>query len=69
MVVNIAGNATHGARSTDHIVASTPNIAGAANTANIAGAANTADTELHPNMDHTPVPVSRGYPRQANPAV
>jgi hypothetical protein len=60
MVVDKAGSATNGARSTDHIVASTPNIA---------GAANTADTELPPNMDHTPVPVSRGYPRQANPAV
>lgn len=60
IAVDIAGSASHGARSTDHIVANTPNIA---------GTANTADTELHPNMDHMPVPVRRGCPRQANPAV
>jgi hypothetical protein len=60
MAGDIAGSAIHGVRSTDHIVASTPNIA---------GAANTADTEFPPNTDHMLVPVRRGCPRQANPAV
>jgi hypothetical protein len=46
IAVDIAGSASHGARSTDHIVADTPNTAATANTADI------ADTE-HPNMDHS----------------
>jgi hypothetical protein len=67
-VGNVVGGAWHGARSTDHAVANTPNIAGTANTVDIAG------TELHPNMGqsnkgHMPVPEGRGYPRQAKPAV
>src|SRR5215813_8871197 len=65
-----AGSASHGGRSRDHIVVSTPNIAATANTADIA---DTVDTE-HPNMDHScrgfiPVPVDRGRPRQAEPEV
>ena len=46
MAVDKAGSASHGAHSTDHIVADTPNTAATANTADI------ADTE-HPNMDHS----------------
>jgi hypothetical protein len=46
MAVDKAGSGSHGARSTDHIVANTPDIAATANTADI------ADTE-HPNMDHS----------------
>ena len=59
MAAGIAGSAIRGTHSTDHIVA---------NTLNIVDPANTADTELHPNMDHMPVPVRRGCPRQAKPA-
>lgn len=63
-MVDIAGSASHEARSTDHIVA---------NTLNLAGTADIADTELHPNMDssrdHMPEPVHRGCSRQSNLAV
>jgi hypothetical protein len=52
MAADIAGNARHGARSRDHIVASTADTAATANNADIA---NIADTE-HPSMD-----CSRGY--------
>ena len=66
MAVNITGSASHGGRSTDHIVASTLDTAATANTADI------ADTE-HPNMDcsrgHMPVPVRRDCLRRAKPAV
>ena len=60
IAVDIAGSASHGARSTDHRVAKTPDIA---------GIANTADTESHPNMDRKPVPVRCGRPRQTKPTV
>jgi hypothetical protein len=46
MAADIAGSASHGARSTDRIVA---------NTVNTAATANIVDTE-HPNTDH-----SRGH--------
>ena len=67
MAVDKAGSASHAGRSTDHIVANTPDIAATANTADI------ADTE-HPNMDcsskdHMPAPEGRGCPGQAKPTV
>jgi hypothetical protein len=67
IAVDIAGSASHGVRSTDHIVANTPSIAATANTADI------ADTE-HPNMDcsskdYMPAPEGRGCSKQEKPAV
>ena len=66
----IAGSASHAARSTDHIVANTLNIAATANTADTA---DIVDIE-HPNMDCSskgcmPAPEGRGCPRQAKPTV
>jgi hypothetical protein len=60
MAAGIAGSATRGVRSTDHIVA---------NTLNIVDPANIVDNKMHPNMDHMPAPVRRGCRRQAKPAV
>ena len=67
MAVDIAGSASRGARSTDHIAANTLDILATANTADI------ADTE-HPNMDcssrgHMPALEGRGCLTQAKPAV
>jgi hypothetical protein len=63
----IAGSASHAARSTDHIVANTPNIAATANTADI------VDIE-HPNMDCSskgcmPAPEGRGCSKPEKPAM
>jgi hypothetical protein len=65
MAGDIAGSASHGARSMDHIVANRPNTAA---TANNADTANTVDIE-DPNMDrsrgHMPAPEDRGHSKQA----
>jgi hypothetical protein len=69
MAGDIAGNASHGARSMDRIAANTVSTVATANSADIA---NTVDTE-HPNMDHSrdhmPAPEGRGRLRQAKRAV
>jgi hypothetical protein len=70
MVGDIVGSASHGARSTDHVFANTPDIAATANTAD---SVNTVDTE-HPNMDrssrgHISAPEGHGRPRQTQPVV
>jgi len=70
MAVDIAGSASRGARSTDHIAANMLDIVATANTADT----DIADTESHPNMDrnsrsHKPVPEGRGCSRQARPSV
>ena len=62
MVEDIGGSASHGARSTDHVFANTPDIA---------ATANSADTE-YPSTNrssgsHIPVPEGHGRPRQAQP--
>ena len=70
-VADTAGNALHGDRSRDHIVAS---IASRLATANSFDIANTAGTE-HPSMDrsrsrgHMPVREGRGRPGQADQKV
>ena len=67
-VADTAGNALHGDRSRDHVVASTANSLATANTVDIA---NTAGTE-HPSMDrsrskgHMPVPEGQGRLGQAD---
>jgi hypothetical protein len=69
MAGDIAGNASHGARSMDRIVANTVSTAA---TADSADTANTVDTE-HPNRDrsrnHMPAPEGRGRLGQAKRAV
>ena len=69
MAANKAGNALHGAHSTDQFVADTLDSLATANSVDIA---NTADTE-HPSMDcsrgHVPAPEGRGRLRQANQKV
>jgi len=69
MAGDIAGSASHGARSTDRIVANTASTVATANSADIA---NTVDTE-RPNMDRSKgrmaAPEGRGRLRQAKRAV
>jgi hypothetical protein len=69
MAAGTAGNALHGAHSTDQFVANTLNTVATANSSDVAG---TVDIE-HPSMDcsrgHRPVPEGCECPKQANPKV